>query len=150
MLDTDRPHSGHRFGYQVQLMTSRVTAVPAADSTRAMKHFESLLEFETDCWDVNDALSGGQPDFVLLDVRGAAAFGKGHVASATNLPHARISAETLADFPADGLFVVYCAGPHCNGAHRAALKLARLGRPVKVMIGGITGWLGEGFELVNL
>ncbi len=33
---------------------------------------------------------------------------------------------------------------HCNGADQAALKLARLGRPVKIMIGGITGWADEG------
>lgn len=52
----------------------------------------------------------------------------------------------MAEWPADTLFVVYCAGPHCNGADRAALKLARMGRPVKIMIGGITGWADEGFE----
>ena len=48
-------------------------------------------------------------------------------------------------WPHDTLFVVYCAGPHCNGADRAALQLARLGRPVKMMIGGMTGWADEGF-----
>jgi len=46
----------------------------------------------------------------------------------------------MAEWPRETLFVVYCAGPHCNGADRAALKIARLGRPVKIMIGGITGW----------
>jgi rhodanese-related sulfurtransferase len=45
------------------------------------------------------------------------------------------------------LFVVYCAGPHCTGAARAAVRLARLGRPVKLMAGGMAGWLDEGFEL---
>ena len=48
-------------------------------------------------------------------------------------------------WPHDMLFVVYCAGPHCNGADKAALRLAKLGRPVKVMIGGVTGWADEGF-----
>ena len=38
-------------------------------------------------------------------------------------------------WPEGTLFVVYCAGPHCNGADRAALKLARLGLPVKIMLG---------------
>jgi hypothetical protein len=42
-----------------------------------------------------------------------------------------------------------CAGPHCNGANKAALRLARLGLPVKMMIGGITGWLDEGFSLAT-
>jgi len=31
----------------------------------------------------------------------------------------------------------------------ATLKLASLGRPVKKMIGGATGWLDEGFTLVD-
>jgi rhodanese-related sulfurtransferase len=47
----------------------------------------------------------------------------------------------------DTLFVVYCAGPHCNSAHQGAKRLAGLGRPVKLMIGGITGWLDEGYAL---
>lgn len=130
-------------------MSSRVTSVPAADSMRATEHFESLLAFETDCWDVHDAMSGGAADFVLLDVRSPDAFRQGHVAGAANLPHARISEDSLPEGPRHTLFVVYCAGPHCNGANRAAIRLARLGRPVKMMIGGITGWLDEGFELVS-
>ena len=32
---------------------------------------------------------------------------------------------------------------------RGAERLARLGRPVKLMIGGITGWLDEGFSLAT-
>ena len=51
----------------------------------------------------------------------------------------------LAAWPENTLFVVYCAGPHCNGADRAALKLSQLGRPVKMMLGGMTGWADEGF-----
>lgn len=130
-------------------MSTSVSAVPAADANRATKHFESLFEFETDCWDVHDAMSKGVADFVLLDVRSADAYEKGHVDGAVGLPHATIEASTLDEYPKDTLFVVYCAGPHCNGAHRAALRLARLGRPVKMMIGGITGWLDEGFQLVS-
>ena len=66
---------------------------------------------------------------------------------AINLPHGKIVASKLAGYPADTLFVAYCAGPHCNGATRGAIRLAQLERPVKIMIGGITGWLDEGFAL---
>ncbi|MFX1737190.1 rhodanese-like domain-containing protein [Paraburkholderia sp. A1RI_3L] len=124
-----------------------VTAVPAAPSATALAHFESSMGFETDCWDVHDALASGTPDFVLLDVRSPALYARGHVPGAVNLPHGKIVASKLAAYPADTLFVTYCAGPHCNGAARGAIRLARLGRPVKVMIGGITGWLDEGFAL---
>jgi rhodanese-related sulfurtransferase len=128
-------------------MTTPVTAVPAAPSDRALAHFESALSFETDCWDVHESLSSGKADFVLLDVRSHALYEKGHVPGAVSLPHAKIIEGTLRDYPPDTIFVVYCAGPHCNGAHRGAIRLARLGRPVKLMIGGITGWLDEGFTL---
>jgi rhodanese-related sulfurtransferase len=128
-------------------MPSDVSAVPAADSRRALERFEAAFAFETDCWDVHAALANGEVDFVVLDVRSPALFARGHVPHAINLPHAKIVAGTLRTFPQETLFVVYCAGPHCNGAQRAAVRLARLGRPVKLMIGGVTGWLDEGFEL---
>ena len=124
-----------------------VTSIPAADSPAAVQHFARKLEFETDCWDVHAASASEAPGFVLLDVRSKGLFERGHLAGATNLPTAKIDEEALAAYPADTLFVVYCAGPHCNGADKAALRIARLGRPVKLMIGGVTGWLDEGFEL---
>lgn len=127
-------------------MPSAVLQVPPADSQEALRHFERCLTFETDCSDVQAALAAGT-DFVLLDVRSPALFTRGHIAGAVNLPHAKIIESKLVSYPTDTVFVVYCAGPHCNGAHRAALRLARLGRPVKLMIGGVTGWLDEGFAL---
>jgi len=128
-------------------MSSAVSRPQAASSDRAKAHFNALLEFETDCWDVHHAISNNRQDFVLLDVRGEEAYAEGHVSGAINLPHTRISNETLSQYPPDTLFVVYCAGPHCNGADKGALRLANLDRSVKKMIGGITGWLDEGFTL---
>jgi len=128
--------------------TNAVTDVPAAPSAAAVEHFEAGFAFETDCWDVHEATSGGgDPGFVLLDVRSPDLYAGGHVPGAVSLPHGRIVERNLESYPADTLFVVYCAGPHCNGADRAALRLARLGRPVKKMIGGLEGWRDEGFDL---
>jgi rhodanese-related sulfurtransferase len=126
-----------------------VIAVPAADSSAAYAHFSASLRFETDCSDVSDALASGTPGFVLLDVRSPALFARGHVPGAVNLPHGKIVESKLAQYPSNTLFVTYCAGPHCNGAIRGALRLAQTGRPVKVMLGGIMGWLDEGFELAS-
>jgi rhodanese-related sulfurtransferase len=126
-----------------------VTAVPAADSAAALAHFQASLQFETDCSDVQAAFASGEPGFVLLDVRSPALFAQGHVPGALNLPHGKIVASKLAAYPSDTLFVTYCAGPHCNGATRGAIRLAQLGRPVKLMTGGVTGWLDEGFALVK-
>ena len=127
-------------------MTNNVTAVAAAPSPEAEAHFARRLAFETDCWDVHDALSNGASDFAVLDVRGRSAYAAGHVPSAVSLPHAEMDERRMDAWPADTLFVVYCAGPHCNGANKAAVRLARLGRPVKEMIGGVTGWADEGFS----
>jgi rhodanese-related sulfurtransferase len=128
--------------------STAVTAIPAAPSALAREHFAAEFTYETDCWDVHDALGKG-PDFVLLDVRGPALFAKGHVPGAISLPHGKITRSKMAAWPEGTLFVTYCAGPHCNGAARGALRLAELGLPVKIMAGGITGWLDEGFELAT-
>ena len=130
-------------------MTSSVTAVAPAASELALQHFATGLEFETDCWDVHDAMSTGKADFVLLDVRGPDLYARGHVPGAVHLPHGKIVEGKMREYPTDTVFVTYCAGPHCNGAQKAAIRLAKLGRPVKLMIGGITGWLDEGFALAS-
>jgi rhodanese-related sulfurtransferase len=126
----------------MSFVSEYAVAAPAV----AVAHFGQRLALETDCADVQACLAAGDVDFVLLHVVGSdATFARRHVPGALHLPHRQISAERMAQWPADTLFVVYCAGPHCNGADQAALKLARLGRPVKLMIGGLTGWADEGF-----
>jgi rhodanese-related sulfurtransferase len=128
-------------------MINAVTRVPAASAEIAMAHFESLLSFETDCWDTHEAMRDTEPGFVLLDVRSPERYALGHVPRALNLPHAKIIGSRTQTYASTTVFVAYCAGPHCNGAVRAAAKLAHLGFAVKIMSGGITGWIDEGFAL---
>ena len=130
-------------------MTSAVSQITAAPSQQALAYFESLLTFETDCWDVHHALTNNTQDFVLVDVRANSLFDAGHIQGAINIPHSRLNHKQLEPYPSDTLFVVYCAGPHCNATEKAAIRLAKLGRPVKKMIGGVTGWQGEGFTLTS-
>jgi rhodanese-related sulfurtransferase len=129
---------------------SPVSQIPAASCDLAAAHFAARLSLETDCSDVGAAMRAGEVDFVTLHVVGQPqAYARRHVPGALHLRHADMTAERMAEWPADTLFVVYCAGPHCNGADRAALKLAKLGRPVKLMIGGITGWEDEGLPFAT-
>jgi rhodanese-related sulfurtransferase len=132
--------------FEASPMSTAVSQVNAAESAVALQHFEALLRFETDCWDVHESLQAS-PDFILIDVRSPALYAKGHIDGAINIPHGKLTEHGLSRYPQDTLFVVYCAGPHCNGAQRGAIRLAKLGRPVKIMIGGVTGWVDEGFEL---
>ncbi len=129
--------------------TSAVAEIPAARAADAQAHFGAKLAFETDCWDTHYSLSTNAGDFVLLDVRSPTLFAEGHVPGAQNLPHGKMTDRRMNVWPAGTLFVVYCAGPHCNGADKAAVRLSRMGRPVKLMIGGITGWIDEGFVLAT-
>lgn len=130
-------------------MSTTVSQVRAANSVDALAHFESLLTYETDCWDMHHAITEQEPDFALIDVRSPELFAKGHLPTAINIMHGKLTSHRLSEFGADTLFVVYCAGPHCNGANKAAVRLSRLGRPVKLMIGGVEGWKDEGFDLIK-
>jgi hypothetical protein len=101
-------------------MPNAVTAVPAAPANAAAAHFAACFTFETDCWEVHEAIASGNPGFVLLDVRDPTLYAAGHIQGAISLPHAKIIAARLRAWPDDTLFVTYCAGPHCNGATRRA------------------------------
>ncbi|MEX0577412.1 rhodanese-like domain-containing protein, partial [Enterobacter cloacae subsp. cloacae] len=104
---------------------SYVTEFPAAEPQEAVTHFLRRLSVETDCADVHHALTNNEQDFVLLHVVGKPEqFARRHVPGAIHMPWSQITEARMAQWPADTLFVVYCAGPHCNGADRAALKLA--------------------------
>jgi rhodanese-related sulfurtransferase len=128
---------------------SRVLEIAPASSPTAFEHFAKKLAFETDCADVYSSLASNTVDFVLLDVRGRQAYDKGHVSGAINIPLGTITEDRMKEFSPETVFVVYCAGPHCNGSNKAAMRLSQLGRPVKEMIGGATGWVDEGFPLVE-
>ena len=127
-------------------MPTPVTEPGFADPAAALAHFERKLELETDCSDVHESLQAGA-DFILVDVRGPKLFAKGHVPGAINIPHRSMIAERMVQYSKDTLFVVYCAGPHCNGAIKGAIRLARLGYRVKEMIGGIEYWRREGYAV---
>lgn len=125
---------------------SLVSEIPCASPEDIARRYSERLACETDCWDVHDAMLHGKQDFVLLDVRGPKLYEADHVPGAINLPHGKMTSTKMQEWPDDTLFVVYCAGPHCNGTDRAAVRLGKLGRKVKVMIGGMTGWSDEGFS----
>ena len=128
---------------------SRVREVTPALSPTAFEHFTKRLTFETDCADVYSSFASDRVDFVLVDVRGRQGYSKGHVSGAINIPLLTITEDRMKEYVQETVFVVYCAGPHCNGANKAAIRLAQMGRPVKEMIGGIIGWVDEGFTLVQ-
>jgi rhodanese-related sulfurtransferase len=129
--------------------TSLVRQVPAAPPTKAAAHFAARLEHETDPSDVHGDLSAGRPGVVVLDVRPVEAYERTHVPGARSVPYRQIDEQLAATLSRDDVHVVYCWGPGCNAASKAAVRLARLGLPVKEMIGGIEYWRREGYSLAS-
>jgi rhodanese-related sulfurtransferase len=113
----------------------------------AISHFTAALAFATDVADVWAALDHGEPGFVLLDSRGAAAWAQGRIPGAVHLPTGEIPARAPRELDLAVPVVTYCWGPGCNGATRAALALALLGFQVKEMLGGIEYWIREGLPV---
>jgi rhodanese-related sulfurtransferase len=138
-----RPWRGLVFGRKLTGMTatatvSLVTRVPPASPEEASAHFSRRLAFETDCADVARDLRLGVAPYTVVDVRSSEHYAAGHVPGAVNAPSG-----LGADLP-DGLLVLYCWGPGCNGADGAAARLTAQGRQVKTMLGGFEYWVREG------
>jgi rhodanese-related sulfurtransferase len=98
-----------------------------------MNYFEQRLAHETDVADV----AAGPREYTVVDVRSPDAYAAGH------LPGALHISEPLPDGP----LVVYCWGPACNGATKAAARLTAQGREVKEMLGGFEYWQRDGHEV---
>ncbi|MBB6346498.1 rhodanese-related sulfurtransferase [Nonomuraea muscovyensis] len=126
---------------------SAVTAVPAAANAAALAHYAARLAFETDVSDVAADLAVGEPGIVVVDSRSLESWRQGHIQGAVHLPTAEIAARAAEVVPAHVTVVTYCWGPGCNGATRAALEFARLGYPVKEMLGGFEYWAREGLPV---
>jgi rhodanese-related sulfurtransferase len=122
---------------------SLVARVPAAGPQEAHDHFSRRLAFETDAADVARDLRLGATPFTLVDVRSREQYEAGHIPGAISAPGGLAT-----DLP-DGLLVVYCWGPGCNGAHGAAARLSAQGRQVKEMLGGFEYWVREGHPVAG-
>jgi rhodanese-related sulfurtransferase len=140
----DRPKRAAAFSF--------VLETAAADPQAAQRHFAAKLSVETDPADVHADLERGAPGFRLLDVRSAEHYAQCHIVGAESMPARGINAESVraAGLSTDDVLVVYCWGPGCNGATKAALRLSALGFRVKEMIGGIEYWRREGHPVEGI
>lgn len=130
-------------------MFSRVLETPPASQVAAQAHFAQKLSCETDPSDVYADIQNKKNDFTFVDVRSPKVYKQAHAQGAINIPHINMTEEEMAVFPKNRIFVVYCWGPGCNGATKAAFKLSGLGFLVKEMIGGIEYWKREGYPIDN-
>lgn len=132
-----------------QSLRSLVLETPAASPEAIHRHYMNKLAMETDVADVHYDRQHGLDAFVLVDVRSAKAYEECRIPGAINLPSGQIDKQTTAALAKDQTIVVYCWGPACNGATKAAARLSALGFRVKEMLGGIEYWRKEGNEVTG-
>ena len=109
-----------------------------------IKHYADKLEFETDAWDLNDALQKSEK-IVVVDARSPKTYAEEHLPGAVNIPHRTMNAESTRHLDKGALYVVYCDGIGCNASTKGALNLSRLGFHVKELMGGIDWWKRDGY-----
>ncbi|MDX6259122.1 MAG: hypothetical protein QOH84_810 [Kribbellaceae bacterium] len=126
---------------------STVLETPPAVRDDAIAYFAGKLRFETDPSDVAADIGAGVTGWVLVDSRSQESWDQGHVPGAIHLPTREIADRAASVVPAGLPVVTYCWGPACNGGTKAALEFAKLGYPVKEMIGGFEYWTREGLPV---
>lgn len=110
--------------------------------------FEAKLSYETDGSDLYAAQKAGQP-VVVIDVRSDEAWAQGRIAGAVHMHYREIAERAPQEIPAGTEVIVYCWSPGCNAGAKGALEFAKLGYPVRELIGGFEYWVREGYPIEN-
>src|SRR5664280_208594 len=112
------------------------TELKKNDPAQARQYFADKLAFTTGPVEVARNLK--QADIVVVDVREAEDYCKGHVPGAVNLPHAKWA--SLDGLRKDALNILYCYTQQCHLAANAAVEFAGKGYSVMEMDGGFAAW----------
>jgi len=109
-----------------------------------MNHYRRKLAFETDSWDLYEALARNEP-VAVVDGRSPEAYAREHIPGSLNLPHGEIDEASTASLDRARLYVCYCDGIGCNASTKTALKLLTLGFRVRELLGGLDWWKRDGY-----
>lgn len=111
--------------------------------------YEAKLAYETDSWDVFDALQKGE-DMIVIDARSVDAYAQEYIPNAINIPHKTMNEETTKHLDKSKLYVSYCDGIGCNASTKGALNMSKLGFKTKELLGGLDWWKRDGYETSGL
>lgn len=112
---------------------------------KQIEFYHAKLEYETDSWDLSEALNNGEA-VVVIDARSPEAYSLEHIPTAINIPHRTMSEETTKHLDRSKTYVTYCDGIGCNASTKGALNMSRLGFRVKELLGGLDWWKRDGYE----
>ena len=110
-----------------------------------IEFYETKLAFETDSWDVYEAMSKND-NIVVIDARAVSAYELEHIPNAINIPHKLMNEVTTKDLPKNKNYVTYCDGIGCNASTKGALNMSKLGFKTKELLGGLDWWIRDGYS----
>ncbi len=108
------------------------------DPARARAYFEDKLAFTTGPVELERWIKADEDNLVVVDVRAAQDFTKGHIPGAINLPKEKW--DSLQGLRKDKTNVIYCYSQPCHLAANACLHFAGKGYPVMELEGGFDAW----------
>lgn len=109
-----------------------------------IEFYEAKLAYETDSWDLFEAMRSEEP-WIVVDARSGEAYAQEHIPTAVSIPHKTMSELTTAHLDKSKIYVTYCDGIGCNASTKGALKLAQLGFRTKELLGGLDWWKRDGY-----
>jgi len=120
------------------------TALKKNNPEKAREYFANKMAFTTGPVELAQNLNNGD-DVVVIDVREADDYEKGHIPGAINLPREKWSSgEGLRK---ESLNVLCCYSHVCHLAAAAAVEFASRGYPVMEMDGGFEVWKENDLEI---
>ena len=111
----------------------------------AQRFFEDKLAFTIGPVELERWIKSGEDNLVVVDVRAAEDFAKGHVLGAINIPMEQWDKpEGLSKQKTN---VLYCYTQQCHLAATACARFAGLGYPVMELEGGFETWKDNELEV---
>jgi len=108
------------------------------DPAKARVYFEDKLAFTTGPVELDRWIKTGENNLVVVDVRAAEDYAKGHIPGAINLPKDKW--DNPQGLRKDKTNVVYCYTQQCHLAANACVQFASKGYPVMELEGGFEVW----------
>ena len=111
----------------------------------AARYFEDKLAFTTGPVELERWIKSGEDTLVVVDVREAEDFAKGHIPGAVNIP--REQWDHPQGLSKDRTNVVYCYTQQCHLAANACVRFAAAGYPVMELEGGFQAWKDDQLDI---
>ena len=127
-------------------LEGKVPAIKPASAAQLARYFEAKLQAELGPHNVQRLLAHRPGAQLLLDVRSAEGYRKGHLPGAINIPFEELP-QRLGELSKRAEIIAYCWDATCILSTKAAYVLAKRGYRVKEMVGGIEEWTSAGFPV---